>query len=142
MCFLSSFFFLLSLYFGCLIIGVTGLIIGVVALTIGMCKLFVQSKEEAVWMIAVVFALLYLGAKVMLLMGTLWHQCWCLLVSFAVSVVCVFLLLAILIVGFAGTTNRVQLMLWIIMILLETYYLWVIISHWHNCFSGVDRVEL
>ncbi|XP_022228916.2 uncharacterized protein LOC111078515 [Drosophila obscura] len=142
MLFLSSFFFLLSLYFGCLIIGVTGLIIGVVALTIAMCKLFLQSKQETVWTIAAVFALLYLAAKVLLLLGTMWHLCWSLLVSFAVSVVCVFLLLAILIVGFAGSTNRVQLMLWIVMIILETYYLWVIISHWHNCWTGVDSAEL
>ncbi|XP_015039957.2 uncharacterized protein LOC113565176 [Drosophila persimilis] len=142
MIFLGSFFCLLSLYFGCLIIGVTGLIIGVASLTLAVCKLILHAKQEEVWMMALIFSLLYLGAKMFLLMGTMWNLAWCLIMSFIASAVCVCLILAILIVGFASSANRVQLMVWITMILLETYYLLVIISHWYNIWSGVQRVEL
>ncbi|KAH8237426.1 hypothetical protein KR038_011706 [Drosophila bunnanda] len=125
-----------SLYIGCVIIGVVGVIEAVMVFSVGLFEL-VRNQENYFFIkvLAMVFALVFFLGRVCLLFGTMWDRCWAILLSFIIGLISFGLLIATVFFICDVIENPLYWLFGALIILLEVYNLWVIISTWWCCRS-------
>ncbi|KAH8285555.1 hypothetical protein KR054_010876 [Drosophila jambulina] len=125
-----------SLYIGCVFIGVAGVIEAVMIFSVGLFEL-VKDEEHYLLLkvVAMVFALVFGLGRVCLLFGTMWDRCWAILLAFMIGIVSFFLLAATMYLFNDMMKEAVWWLVASILILIELYNLWLILSTWWCCRS-------
>ncbi|XP_017959497.1 uncharacterized protein LOC108653498 [Drosophila navojoa] len=127
----SGFLCCISLYSGCISIGVSGVIFAIIGLVIAIARLV---HLVLVWAIlAIIFLFVYLIAKILLLLGVAFHNCFFVLLSF--YIVCVSLILALVLCIWIMAVDGAILLgiIGFFFILVEIYFAWIVISYWNLC---------
>ncbi|EDV36403.2 uncharacterized protein Dana_GF12943 [Drosophila ananassae] len=126
----------LSLYIGCVAIGISGMIFSIVLFALALFHLVLQTKIKlALVIFAMATSLVHGLSMALLLIGVMLDVCWTIFLSFVIGIFSTVLLIASLAVLFLETANPVHLVLGVILVLVQIYFLWIIISTWWCCRS-------
>ncbi|XP_017053851.1 uncharacterized protein LOC108096617 isoform X2 [Drosophila ficusphila] len=125
----------LSLYIGCIFIGLTGMLIAILTFAISLFQLIDGYKNIIIVIFAMVFAFVYALSKMFLLFGTMWDLCWALLMSFLVGILGLGLLITVVLFLYIETESVLFILGGVILCIIELYYEWIIISTWWCCRS-------
>lgn len=135
MCFLTHFLCCIHLYSGCLIIAITGIVVSIVGIA------FVSIKVYPVvclvgFILALIFLIVYLVAKLLLLIGVIRGSMRMVLVSFIIGILSIIYLFGLCIWQIVAKDAALKITLVIYFIIMELYYAWVVVSYWNvvrNC---------
>ncbi|XP_017092465.1 uncharacterized protein [Drosophila bipectinata] len=126
----------LSLYIGCVAIGISGMIFSIVLFAIALFHLVLQTKIRlALVVLSMATALVHGLSMALLLIGTMLDVCWTIFLSFVVGIFSTALIIGSLAALFFETENPVHLVGGVILALIQIYFMWIIISTWWCCRS-------
>ncbi|KAH8331683.1 hypothetical protein KR074_009743 [Drosophila pseudoananassae] len=126
----------LSLYIGCVAIGISGMIFSIVLFALALFHLVIQTKIRMdLVVLSMATALVHGLSMALLLIGTMLDVCWTIFLSFVVGIFSTVLIIGSLASLFLETENPVHLVAGVILSLIQIYFMWIIISTWWCCRS-------
>ncbi|KAH8416104.1 hypothetical protein KR222_008233 [Zaprionus bogoriensis] len=145
MCFLSAFLCCLPLYYGCIFIGFLGVLNSILSF-VWMSFRFYGEEQLGYSLVISLVLLVYFFGKVFLVIGLLWDFLSMIMMAFvfgAVALVAMFVSLLVWTLAVksvpANASTAIYFTIIVLWVLVEMYYLWIIISYHAEVSSDGDQ---
>ncbi|KAH8401195.1 hypothetical protein KR009_003566 [Drosophila setifemur] len=129
----------LSLYVGCVFIGIFGIILSIVVFSMALFELISGNPHTFFAILAMAFALFHAISMALLLLSTMMDICWALLLSFCLGVISTVIFFGCAVMFYVMTKEELHFAIGLILGIIQMYFLWIILSTWWCCRSTRDN---